>query len=140
MISSFKTAQALVNKLDAFCTLKGLNIVVFGSTETLDTTQTYIKEHLLDNDEDSVGMSGASSDVEFPIYQIDILTPKNMTKWKNKEVSDLVKAEFKKAEFVLNDGEQSVQIQSTGKSSVIFDDTHAISSLSVNLTVIATNT
>ena len=140
MIDSQITAKAMYDKLKAFCVQENLELVVWGSSKTLDPNTIYIKENLLDNDEASVGMESTSSDIEFPIYQIDILTPKANTKWKNIEIQNKVREEFKKAEFVYRGATQTVQIQTVNKSGVIFSDTHAISNLSVNLTVIASNT
>ena len=139
MIDSFKTDQACTAKLKAFCDTHGFTLIPFGSGQVLDTDKSYVKERLLDNNETTIGLSGGSSDIERPIYQISVLTPKAQSQFINKQMTHTVKGCFRKAEIILQDSEQTVQVQDTDKSGVMFTETHAESVLSVNLTVIASN-
>lgn len=140
MIDQMKTARSLVDKINSFCIANSFTLIVDGESLIKDSDVIYIEEKLLNNKESSVGKNPTSSDIERPVYQLNIFTPRQFGKWKAGEIFNLLKVEFPKMTFVLNDGSQTVKIESLSSTPVIYPENHGVSFVSVNLTVIATNT
>lgn len=139
MISERKTAKACLDVLLPWTDSKGFYLVIDGETYEPKPTETYVMEKLLTNDDNSVGMSATSSDYQRPIYQVTIKAPKAQAKWLLLDMVLDVKALFRKADFLLNDGQQKVQVQTVSSSPYLVMETHGAIVISVNLAVIATN-
>lgn len=137
MISERKTAKACLDVLLPWTDSKGFYLVVDGETYEPKTTETYVIEKLLTNDDNTLGLAGDSQDIQRPIYQITIKAPKAQSKWSLLDLVLDVKALFRKADFLLNDGQQTAQVQTVSSSPYLVMETHCAIVISVNLTVIA---
>ena len=141
MIDDFKTAKALLDKLQAFADTQGHRLAIQGAPFEPITTEIYIKESFLANDIDPLGLSAGSSDRQDPIYQIDVFTPKGQGgKFSGLGIVNLLKTEFPRASYVVDDSEQRAQVESVTSAIMPANDTHNRSIVEVNLTVLATST
>jgi len=140
MIDDFKTSKALLDKTQAFADLNNYRLAVQSVPFTPSPTETYLKETFLGNETDPPGLSAESSDRQDSIYQIDIFTPKGQGgKFAGQAIANLLKIEFPRVSFVLNDGVQKVQISNVSSTIINANKTHNLTVISIDLIVIAVN-
>jgi len=141
MIDDFMTTEALLDKTKAFALANGYRLDKQGVKFEPQTNETYLKETFLGNDTDPLGLAAESSDRQDPIYQIDVFTPKDQGgPWEARVVVNLLKLEFQRASFILDNAAQKVQISNVSAREMPANDTHNWSSVSIDLVVIASNT
>jgi hypothetical protein len=139
MIDDFKTAKELLDKTQAFADSEGINLAIHGAQFKPDPGVEYLKESLLQNNTDTVGLDSSSIDMQLPIYQVEVYTPKGFGKFQNYDICNSIKSEFPRNSFIVNDSEQSVMINNVSASPLIANETHNITVISIELTVIANN-
>ena len=150
MIDNTKTAEAMINVLIAFVDdynankptgiTQNLVLVADGEAYTPSINETYIEEKLLSNADFPIGIARPDSDIQRPIYQVKVFSPKHEFKWPNIELSMLIKKQFHKMRESINNGEQVLTVESIEASPLMTLETTHCTVLSVNLSVIATNT
>lgn len=141
MINDFTTAKALLDKTQAFANLNSYRLSIQSSGFTPIPTEVYLKESFLGNDTDPLGLAAASSDRQDPIYQIDIFTPKGQGgKFSGMSIANLLKEEFPRVSFIVNDADQKVQISNVNSRAMPANETHNWTMIEVDLVVIASNT
>ncbi len=103
-------------------------------------SETYITDKFMTNDDNSAGVAADSSDYTKPIHQVNIYMPLNTYRLSIQRQAEEIKALFPKYSFILNDGEQSTQVDTVTTSQILTLKSHFWIAISVNLTTIATNT
>lgn len=141
MINDFKTAKSLLDKLQIFADAQGYRLAIQSAPFEPVTSETYLQESFLSNKTDPLGLGASSSDRQDSIYQIDIFTPKGQGgKFAGQGVANLLKEEFPRTEFAINDSEQKVLISNVSAKIMPANDTHNWTMVEVDLVVLATNT
>ena len=137
MIDDFVTAKALLDKAQAFADLHSFRLCIQGAPFKSLPTETYLKETFLSNDTDPLGLAADSSDRQDSIYQLDIYTPKDNGKFQSLLISNDIKAEFPRGSFVFHTPTQTVQISNISSVILPANNTHNMTSVSVDLIVLA---
>ena len=137
MINKFNIAKALLNKAKQVSTDNGYLLIPESQKHEPSPGETYAQEMVLYGDDNSIGISDNSSDVQFGIYQLNINTPKSESggKWSGLTISSVYQAGFSKG-LELAFGGQSLKIKSASLSTMMQNDTHYIHILSVKYSVI----
>ncbi len=139
MISEFKTAQFLTAKLQAFAALHSYRLAVQGAKFEPAVDEIYLKETLLANRNEQLGVGFDSCGKQLPIYQIDVYTPKDKGgKYPALSIGDLLTAEFKRGPIIFDDGSQTIQITNSSAEIMPANTTHNWCMVTVELTIHAT--
>ena len=139
MIDDFITAKALLDKAQLFADAQGFRLCIQGAQFKPLPTETYLKETFLSNDTDPLGMAIGASERQESIYQLDIYTPKDNGKFQSLLISNDIKAEFPRGSFVTHTPTQTVQISNVSSVILPANNTHNMTSVSVDLIVLACN-
>ena len=140
MISNFKTSKFLLDKAQAFADAQGYRLSIQGAPFEPITTEIYLQESFLANDNDQLGIGFDTCIEQSPIYQIDVLTPKGQGgKFVGQSIADLLLIEFKRGPIIFDDGSQTVQITSSSHRIMPANKTHNWTMVQVDLTVLATS-
>jgi len=140
MINDFVTAKALLDKTQLFANAQGYRLAIQDASFEPVPTEIYLKETYMGNDTDPLGLSGSSSDRQDPIYQIDVLTPKGQGgKFSGMAIANLLKAEFPRASFIVNNVDQKVKISNVNSRPMPSNKTHNWTMIEVDLVVMASN-
>jgi len=140
MIDDFVTAKALVDKIEAFAILHNYRLSKQDAAFTPDPEEVYLKETFLPNDTNPLGLAANSSDEQKPIYQVDIFTPKTFdSKFPAQAIANLIKAEFPRADFIVNTSEQTVKISNVSARPMPNNKTHLWTMVNIDLVVLACN-
>lgn len=143
MISNEKTALALIDKLKDWNAPNGNYDIAYQSDKKYEPTPSvaYISEAFLAGDNEYIGLGYNAFIKQLPIYQLDVMTPKEQgAKWDGLSVADKLMIEFKRAPIFFNDGEQRIQIENVSSVIKNANDTHNWTMISVNLIVLAKST
>lgn len=144
MISNFKIAKALRDRAKVVADANSYPLVTNGQNYQNDADGLYIEESVLFGDDNSIGISDNSSNIQIGIYQLSVNIPKNKTKWTGLEVIDVLKASFTKGLELTHDG-QTLRIKNllvspisrTAAPASMFDsETHYVYNLSIEYSVI----
>lgn len=127
-----KIATLLRGKL---ATISGLPAI---ANENLAFTPTvnapYLREAVLFNDTFNLGVS--SGERQDGIYQIDVLVPKNSSKFKALEYCDLLRAGFTRQARALIDGDTVINLEGASVSPARVEGEYFVYSVSCRWTVV----
>lgn len=135
MINERAVSQALLTQLKTVVGLPHL-VVDGGTAYTPSPTVPYCKEFDLSGDTFSAAIPANGFQQKDGIYQVDVFTPKNGGKWSALETCALIQTAFARG-LVLSNSGQSVKIKESTRSSVRYDNTHQIVSLSIGYTALS---
>lgn len=135
MISKFNIAKALIDQAQVVADANTYLLIPRGKQFTPEVNVMHVEEYVLYGDDNSVGLSDNSSDIQFGIYQLSIHTPKTETKWNGLSVVDIFQASFVKG-LQLTSGGQMLRIKSSALGPMFQNDTHFIHILSITYSVI----
>jgi hypothetical protein len=135
MINEFNLAKALRDKAQEIATANSYTLVANGEGFAPEVGETYIEEIVLYGNNDTIGMPNDSSDIQIGIYQININTPINESKWAGLAIVNVINPEFPKG-LKLTFGGQLVVIKTTTLEPMQKNDTHLIHILSISFSVI----
>lgn len=137
MINKFNIAKALLDKAVTVSNDNSYLLIPDGESYTPDPNTTYIEEKVIYGDDLSVGISDISSDIQFGIYQINVMTPraKEGGKWAGLQITGIYQGEFSKG-LGLSFGGQTLRIKNSTVKPMGKDDTHFVHILSINFSVI----
>jgi hypothetical protein len=137
MINKFNIAKALLDNAQTISNDNSYLLVPDGEEYTKKPSETYIQEMPLYGDDESIGISDDSSDIQFGIYQINVNTPKaeEGAKWSGLTIAGVYQTGFAKG-LTLSFGGQSLRIKNTSLAGMQQNDTHFIHILSITFSVI----
>lgn len=149
MINDSKTAFSMLTKLKLFSdnynlgahteTAETIQIIPDGMSFDPSVNDTYITEKLRVNKDFRIGLSDGDSDIQRPIYEIKVFSPKDENKWPNIDLAMLLKSDFNRYQERINGTEQKLTVESIDVSPLITLESTLCTVLSVNLSVIASN-
>lgn len=131
MIAERDISQALLTQLKTVIGLPYL-VVDGGTAYTPSPTVAYCKEYDLSGETFSDQVSSNGYQRKDGIYQVDVCTPKNGGKWSALEACALIQTAFPRG---LRLGR--IAIKEVSRSSVRYDNTHQIISLSISYTALS---
>lgn len=134
-INKFDLAKALRNEAKTVADNNSYTLVGEDERFEPDPDTTYIKESVLFGDDNSVGLSDNSSDIQIGIYQIDVNIPKNQSKWVALEIAGVFETAFFKG-LKLTFNSQFLKIKTSSLSNEMENDTHLFYVLSIIFSVI----
>ena len=137
MINKFNIAKALFDKAEQVSTDNSYLLIAQGEKYEPNPNDAYIEEKPLFGDDNSIGLSDDSSDIQFGIYQINVNTPKveKGGKWSGLNIAGVYQVAFSKG-LELSFGGQTLRIKSTTVKPMKMNDTHFTHILSVVYSVI----
>ena len=136
MISKFNLAKALRNEAKIVTDANSLTLVGNGEGFIADVNKSHIEEIVLYGDDNSVGLANLSSDIQRPVYQLSVHSPKNQTKWVGLDIADTLSAHFVRGLKPSFNGQKAV-VTTASVATMIQNSTHFIYHVSVTLSVIA---
>jgi len=135
MISKFDLAKALRDQAKITADANSIKLVTNGEGFSPGVNQTIIEEAVIFGDDNSIGLAGATSDMQIGIFQLSLHVPKNETKWDGLKIIDILQAAFPR-ELKLTFNSQLVVIMDSSTGPMFQNDTHFIFILSVSFSVI----
>lgn len=96
----------------------------------------YLREACLFNTTSNLGLANDSAQRQDGIYQVDILVPKNTSKFRALELCDLVRAGFARQARALIDGDTVVNLEGGSVSPARVEGEFFVYSVSVRWTVV----
>lgn len=137
MVNKFNIAKALFNEAEQVSTANSYLLIPQGEKHESNPNETYIEEFPLFGDDNSIGLSDNSSDIQLGIYQINVNTPKAQAggKWSGLNIAGVYQAAFSKG-LELTFGGQMLRIKNTTVKPMDMDDTHFTHVLSIVYSVI----
>jgi len=137
MINKHDLAKALLNQARLIAVNNSYLLIPNGMPYQPDPNTAYIQEFVLYGDDNAIGMSDNSCDIQLGIYQITINTPKAQegSKWTGLKIGDVYQAGFARGtELIYND--QKVRIKNSALLPMDSDDTHDVHALSIKYSII----
>ena len=137
MINKHDLAKALLNQARLIAVNNSYNLIPNGMAYQPDPNTAYIQEFVLYGDDNAIGMSDNSCDIQLGIYQITINTPKAQegSKWTGLKIGGVYQSGFARGtELIYND--QKVRIKNSALSEMDSDDTHDAHALSIKYSII----
>jgi len=137
MINKHDLAKALLNQARLIAVNNSYNLIPNGKAYQPDPNTAYIQEFVLYGDDNAIGMSDNSCDIQLGIYQITINTPKAQegSKWTGLKIGGVYQSGFARGtELIYND--QKVRIKNSALSEMDSDDTHDAHALSIKYSII----
>lgn len=137
MINKFNIAKSLLDKAKQVSSDNSYLLIPDGESYTSEPNTTYIEEKVLYGDDLSVGISDNSSDIQFGIYQLNVMTPKAEEggKWSGLQIAGVYQTEFSKG-LELSFGGQMLRLKNASVKPMGQNDTHFMHVLSVEFSVI----
>lgn len=137
MINKFDLAKALYDNAKAVSDANGYTLVADGQEYETSPDIAYVREYALFGDDDPIGISDNSSDIQFGIYQLTICTPKIQegSKWVGLNMVGIYESGFQRGTVLTYNG-QSVRIRNSSVAPLPSDETHLIRALSIQYSVI----
>ena len=137
MISKFDLAKALYDNAKTISDANGFTLIADGEKYETDPKVGYVREFTLFGDDEPIGISDDSSDIQRGIYQLTIYTPKVQEggKWKGLKDAETYQAGFARGLQLTYNG-QTVRIRNSSVAPTRSDDTHFMTVLSVRYSVI----
>lgn len=136
MISIFDIAKALRNQAVIVTDANSLKLVGNGESFSPDVNQSHVEEIVVFGDDNSVGLSNDSSDIQIGFYQLSVHTPIHENKWAGMVIIGILKSSFTKG-LKLTFNSQLVIITNRSTSQIMPNDTHNVLHLTINYSVIA---
>lgn len=138
MINKFSLAKALYDNAKFIADNNGYNLVAEMESYTSDPNEAYLTEAVLYGPDNTIGLADCSNDIQLGIYQINIYTPKanQGAKWQGLQIGGVIQAGFSKG-TQLTHNDQMVRIKNTSLIPLGEDDTHLITILSINYSIIS---
>lgn len=119
-------------------TIAGLPAV---ANENLNFTPTvnapYLREACLFNTTSNLGLANDSFERQDGIYQIDVLVPKNTSKFRALELCDLVRVGFARQARALSGGGTTISLEGSSVSPARVEGEYFVYSVSIRWTVVA---
>lgn len=141
MIDELNTAKSCLEVLsnyqfkDAYGNDIEYDIAIDGKTYEPSPNKVYLQEFIITND-NAQGYSNNSKQIQLPIYQITINTPKAAGKWLAIGIYAQIQSAFERATDISLDENQRVFVEQVNRASLESSDTHNRLAASVNLSVI----
>lgn len=142
MINKFNLKKALRDQLVVVTTANGYDIADYSDDNKPfipDVNKMYIKENVINGDDESVGLSDDSSDFQTGLYQLIINTPKGVGLGKGDftalQTSDVLQEAFKKGQELFQGGQKVRMITPTLKR-LSDSDNYIVYSLRLKFSVI----
>lgn len=96
----------------------------------------YLREACLFNTTNNLGLAEDSAERQDGIYQIDVLVPKNSSKFHALAYCDILRAGFAREANALIDGDTKINLEGSSVSPARVDGEHFAYSVSVRWTVV----
>ena len=137
MINKFNIAKALFNEAEQVSNDNSYLLIPEGEKHESEPNESYIEEMVLYGDDNSVGLSDNSSDIQFGIYQINVNTPRveEGGKWSGLKISGIYQAAFSKG-LTLSFGGQNLRVKNSTLKPMDIKETHFTHVLSIVFSVI----
>lgn len=137
MIDKFNIAKALFDKAEQVSNDNSYILIAEGESHESNPNETYVKEMVIYGDDNSVGLSDNSSDIQFGIYQLMINTPKSEEggKWSGLKIAGVYQSDFVKG-LELSFGGQMIRLKNSSVKPMGSDNTHFMHILSMVYSVI----
>ena len=135
MINEASVAESCLDKLKVYADSKSYLIAIDGKDFDPPVDDIYLQETLLIND-NSQGLSNSSSEIQRPIYQVNVNCPKGRGKWQALHIVNDLREHFERAMDISVIPEQQVNIEQVQSQRIPASDTHNIYAVSINLSVI----
>ncbi len=136
MINDFTTAKDLLDKTQAFADLAGYRLAIQGAPFDPLPDEIYLKEYFLSNTTEPLGIAADVAERQDSIYQINILTPKSSGKFAGLAISNDIKTEFQRGSYISYGGQSAIVYNITAQM-LPATDTHNVTSVQIDLTVMA---
>ena len=138
MISKFDLAQSLLDKAVSVSSDNNYTLIPFGEKYEPSASETYVTEYVIYGDDNSLGYSVESSDIQFGIYQLTIYTPKTEKgyQWKGLAMVDVYSREFSQGLHLASKQGQQIEIIKASTSAPNLSKTHMAHVLSIRFNVI----
>jgi hypothetical protein len=135
MVNNFDVAKALKDQANIIATANDYILISTDESNPSDVNGSYIEEFTLFGDDNSIGISDASSDIQIGIYQLSVYVPKTSSKWAALAIIGVLQFGFPKGlEMIYN--AQTVRAKNSSISPLMQNDTHLIYHLSIAYSVI----
>ena len=135
MINKLQAARDALAKLKEFTDAEGYNVAISGEDYTPSTDEIYLNELFLFN-ENSQGLNNEASQIQLPIYQVAINTPKSMGKWKGLEIAGSLAVLFERGSDISSES-QKVIVNTVDCGQLMTGTTHNYYVVSIRLTLIS---
>jgi len=137
MINKENIAKALLNEAKQVASDNSYVLIREGENHESDPNETYIEEMVVYGGDNSIGLSDASSDIQFGFYQINVNTPQAEAsgKWDGLTIIGVFQTAFRKG-LELEDGGQTIRIKNVTLATMMQSKTHYIHILSIDYSVI----
>lgn len=137
MIDKFDLAKALYDNAKTISDANSFILVADGESYDKSPEQPYVMEFPLFGDDDAIGISDDSSDIQFGVYQLTICTPKIQEggKWTGLDMIRKYQLGFQRGTVLSYNG-QNVRIRNSSVARLQSDDTHFMNALSIQYSVI----
>ena len=138
MIDKFAIAKALNDEARNVITpLPDIELISEGEQFTPKANKAYIKESVLFNTDNAIGLGDNSSDISFSIYQLMVITPRSNkgAKWQALALVRDLQTQLYRGLTLQHNG-QKLRIKTTSVSPLLPDKTHFTYALSINFSAI----
>ena len=135
MINEFNAVKSCLDTLKTYADANNYRIAVNGAKFSPLVGEVFLEESYLHND-NSQGLSNSASQVQLPIYQINIHVPKEYGNWKALQIYTQLVSVFERGTDISNDSGQQVRIEQVNSRVLQSTDTHNVLACSVDLRVI----
>ena len=132
MIDQFNAVKSCLEKLKTYADVEGYRIAIDGKEFEPEIDEIWLKESFLTND-NSQGVNNNCVQIQLPIYQININTPKAFGKWKALEVFKELSEHFERGTDISLDAAQTVTIERVDYRQLSPTDAHNVYAASVYL-------
>ena len=137
MINSFSIVKALLDKAQQVADDNSYLLIPHGKSYKPDVNTAYIEEFTLFNESISIGMADNSSDIQMPIYQLNINTPRSNVgaRFMGLIITGVYQEAFKKGTQLTFNG-QMIRAKDAKVTQAAVHDTHLTHILSIEFSVI----
>ena len=135
MINEFDLAKSCLEKLKTYADSKSFDIAIQDSGYEPNVDKVYLEEFLLINDNDQ-GLSNSSSEIQRPIYQVNVNCPKDKGKWVLLNIVNDLRIHFARGLDISIKESQQVNIEQVQSARLPSSSAHNIYAVSINLSVI----
>lgn len=137
MINKFNIAKALFDQAELVSTNNSYLLIAEGENHESQPNETFIKEKVVYGDDNSVGLSDVSSDIQLGIYQLNVYTPQAEIggKWSGLNIAGVYSSAFNKG-LSLSFGGQNLRIKNASVMPMDKNETHYIHIISIVYSVV----
>lgn len=129
-----KIAALLRGRLAAISGLPAVQNENISFTPAVNTP--YLREAVLFNTTSNLGLANDSAERQDSIYQVDVLVPKNSSKYTALEYCDLIRAGFARQARALIDGDTIINLEGCSVSPARVEGEYFVYSVSARWTVV----